>query len=71
MSKSDAKQLGTYKPKVSRSAVETLKTVIIAVLITGIIAFIGGVKYQQYQSDSVKSQAKSLAHDIALSKSKQ
>lgn len=39
---------------------ETIKTVVIAVLITGIIAFVGGMVYQSKQITQVKAEAKSL-----------
>ena len=32
--------------KISKQTIETTKTVVIAVLITGVIAFVGGMRYQ-------------------------
>ncbi len=40
-------------PKVNKQAVETVKTVVIAVLITGIVAFVGGMKYAEHQEARV------------------
>jgi Tfp pilus assembly protein PilE len=39
-----------------KAAMETLKTVVIAVLITGIVAFVAGIHYQQ-NVDTTKSNA--------------
>src|SRR5215207_2988728 len=38
------------KAPINRSVVGTVKTVIIAVLITGIVAFVGGIKYHQVRA---------------------
>lgn len=41
--------------KPSRGAVETVKTVLIAVLVTAIVAFVGGMHYQSGQNAKVMS----------------
>lgn len=46
--------------KVKRINIETVKTVVIAVLVTAIVAFIGGMKYQASYQSSVKAEAKEL-----------
>lgn len=48
----------------TKERVETLKTVTIAVLVTGIIAFIGGAKYQANQHNQVQVQAKSIVSSL-------
>ena len=48
------------KNKVKKINWETVKTVLIAVLVTAIVGFVGGIKYQQSYSTSVKSEAKAL-----------
>lgn len=40
-------------PKLNKTAVETTKTVVIAILVTGIGAFIGGMQYQERISAQV------------------
>lgn len=42
-------------PQVSKKKLETIKTVFIAVLVTGIISFISGMHYQNNQNASVKA----------------
>lgn len=37
-------------PKINKQTVETVKTVVIAVLITGAIAFVGGMKFNASQN---------------------
>lgn len=49
----------TVKP--NPKTIETLKTVVIAVLVTGILAFVAGMKYQANTNSQVHSQAKALA----------
>lgn len=44
-------------PKVNKQAVETAKTVVIAVLITAIVAFIGGMRYAEHQEARVTKAA--------------
>ncbi len=57
--------------KVKQTNIETVKTVIIAVLITAIIAFIAGIKYQANYSNSVKAEAKELSAIAPVEASKQ
>lgn len=45
-------------PKPKKQTIETLKTVAIVALATGIIAFIGGVKYQKAQTTSVRTEVR-------------
>ena len=52
-------------PKVNKQAVETAKTVIIAVLITAIVAFIGGMRYAEHQEARVTQAAKSTTAVVA------
>lgn len=44
----------------NKQTIETLKTVTITVLVTGILAFVAGMKYQANVHDQVKSEAKSI-----------
>lgn len=44
----------------NQKTIETIKTIVIAVLVTGIIAFVGGMKYQAHVNSQVKSEAKSI-----------
>lgn len=44
---------------------ETIKTIAIAVLVTGMLAFVGGMKYQGHVNGQVKQEAKTL---VSLSK---
>lgn len=39
----------------SRNAIETVKTVVIAVLITGVVAFVGGMYFQGHLSAQVQA----------------
>lgn len=48
----------TVKP--NQNVIETVKTIVIVALVTGILAFISGMKYQQHVNSQVKSEAKSL-----------
>lgn len=41
--------------KPSKGTIETIKTVIISVLVTGIIAFIGGMQYAQHQQSVLET----------------
>lgn len=41
--------------KPSKQSIETAKTVVIAVLITAIVAFVGGMKYHAHQTAQVRS----------------
>lgn len=42
-------------PKMSKQARETTKTVVIAVLVTAIVAFIAGTQYQESNSSKVQA----------------
>jgi len=50
----------TKGKKVKKVNFETVKTVIIAILITAIVAFVGGIKYQQRFTEAVKTEAKQI-----------
>lgn len=60
---------GTMK-KPSKQSVETFKTVVIVALVTAVIAFVAGIKYQQKYSESVKSEAKELSSVVSRVDSK-
>lgn len=47
--------------KLSKETRETTKTIVIAVLLTAIIAFVGGMKYQTHYVSQVKAEAQSIA----------
>lgn len=47
-------------PHTQRSTIETIKTIVIAVLITAILAFVAGMKYQSHYTSQVKAEAKSI-----------
>ena len=51
--------------------IETIKTVIITILITGIIAFIGGMYYQKNQTEQVKAEAATIVKNVKVEVSKQ
>lgn len=53
----------TVKP--NSKTVETIKTIVIVALLTGIVAFISGMKYQQHVNSQVKTEARSL---VSMSK---
>jgi hypothetical protein len=44
--------------KVPKQTIETTKTVVIAVLITGVIAFVGGMQYQSSLQAQTNAQVK-------------
>ncbi len=48
-------QIEELKKQTRKSKWETTKTIIIAVLITGIVTFIGGMKYQESLQAQVES----------------
>jgi Tfp pilus assembly protein PilE len=50
--------------KIQKETVETIKTVVIAVLVTGILAFVAGMKYQNHYSNSVKTEAKNMVSSL-------
>ena len=51
--------------------VETIKTIVITILITAIIAFVGGMKYQKSQTEQVKSEAATIVKNVKVEVSKQ
>lgn len=51
--------------------IETIKTIIITILITGIIAFIGGMYYQKNQTEQVKAEAATIVKNVKVGVSKQ
>lgn len=55
------------KKKMKKFSWETLKTITIAVLITGIVAFIYGMKYQENQTALVHSEATAIANSTKTS----
>lgn len=55
--------------KVSKEAIETIKTVTIAVLITGAVAFVGGVKYQIHTQNTIDAAVKSAVSQNVASQS--
>lgn len=52
----------------SKNAVETVKTVVIAVLVTAIIAFIGGMKFQAREHSQTQSAVNSAVAQIEVKK---
>ena len=51
--------------------IETIKTIIITILIIGIIAFIGGMYYQKNQTEQVKAEAATIVKNVKVEVSKQ
>lgn len=51
--------------------IETIKTIIITILITTIIAFIGGMQYQKNQTEQVKAEAATIVKNVKVEVSKQ
>lgn len=51
--------------------IETIKTIIITILITTIIAFIGGMYYQKNQTEQVKAEAATIVKNVKVEVSKQ
>lgn len=51
--------------------IETIKTIIITILITGIIAFIGGMYYQKNQTEQVKAEAATIVKNVKVEVLKQ
>jgi predicted negative regulator of RcsB-dependent stress response len=56
---------------VKKFNIETIKTIIITILITGIIAFIGGMYYQKNQTEQVKAEAATIVKNVKVEVSKQ
>lgn len=57
--------------KMKKFNIETIKTIIITILITGIIAFIGGMYYQKNQTEQVKAEAATIVKNVKVEVSKQ
>ena len=57
--------------KMKKLNIETIKTIIITILITGIIAFIGGMQYQKNQTEQVKTEAATIVKNVKVEVSKQ
>ena len=51
--------------------IETIKTIIITILITGIIAFVSGMYYQKHQAEEVKTEAATIVKNVKVEVSKQ
>jgi hypothetical protein len=49
------------KAPINRGVIETVKTIVIAVLVTAIVAFVGGVKYEQFNTGRIDSAVKAVA----------
>lgn len=48
------------KPTVKSTTVITIQAIVITMLVTGIGAFISGMKYQAHVNNQVKAEAKSI-----------
>lgn len=57
--------------KMKKLNIETIKTIIITILITGIVAFIGGMQYQKNQTEQVKTEAATIVKNVKVEVSKQ
>ena len=57
--------------KMKTSKIETIKTIVITILVTGMIAFIGGMQYQKSQTEQVKSEAATIVKNAKVEVSKQ
>lgn len=57
--------------KMKTSKIETIKTIVITILVTGMIAFIGGMQYQKSQTEQVKSEAATIVKNVKVEVSKQ
>lgn len=47
-----------------KEAKETIKTIVITVLVTGIIAFVGGVQYEKTNSKQIEQSAQTLLKSV-------
>ena len=55
--------------KINKTTVETVKTVLIAILVTAVVAFIAGMRYADNQNAKVQAAVKEVAKtEIAPSK---
>ena len=57
--------------KMKKLNIETIKTIVITILVTGMIAFIGGMQYQKSQTEQVKSEAATIVKNVKVEVSKQ
>lgn len=65
------KKENNKEKKMKKFNIETIKTIIITILITGIIAFIGGMQYQKNQAEQVKTEAATIVKNVKVEVSKQ
>jgi hypothetical protein len=65
------KKENNKEKKMKKFNIETIKTIIITILITGIIAFIGGMQYQKNQTEQVKAEAATIVKNVKVEVSKQ
>ena len=49
------------KREARKPKIELAKTIIITILVTAVIAFIGGIKYQESNTNAITSKAKELS----------
>jgi predicted negative regulator of RcsB-dependent stress response len=59
------------KKTMKKLNIETIKTIIITILITAIVAFIGGMQYQKRQTEQVKTEAATIVKSVKVEVSKQ
>ena len=57
--------------KINKQSVETFKTVVIAILITAVIAFVAGMRYADNQNNKVQAAVKEVAQTQEQPKLKQ
>lgn len=65
------KKENNKEKKMKKFNIETIKTIIITILITGIVAFIGGMYYQKNQTEQVKAEAATIVKNVKVEVSKQ
>lgn len=54
--------------KISKQSVETFKTVLIAVLVTAVIAFVAGMRYADQQQQKVQAAVEEVAKTAEVQK---
>lgn len=54
--------------KINKQAVETFKTVLIAILITAVVAFVAGMRYADQQNQKVKAAVDEVAKTVEVQK---
>lgn len=52
---------GEYMKKPNKNTIETVKTIVISVLVTAIVAFVGGMKFQDHQQAMVNDAVKNVS----------